>query len=145
MEDIVQWRIRIPQEKLDELELISDKKGLNSANKALIHVLNEYKELDNQRFDLRYVANSLKDEILSEVRSAIKEEVSEEMKRIRLGTNNTDRNTQLLIELLQAKLVADSNNTLVFTDTYKPDFLVEAEELIQERISNKVQNKHSKN
>lgn len=145
MEDIVQWRIRIPQEQLDELKLISDKKGLNSANKALIHVLNDYKELDNQRFDLRYVANSLKEEILSEVRSAIKEEVSEEMKRIRLGTNNTDRNTQLLIELLQAKLVADSNNTLVFTDTYKPDFLVEAEELIQERISNKVQNKHSKN
>lgn len=145
MEDVVQWRIRISQKHLDYLEEVSIKRDLKTANKALEYVLNDYKNLDNQRFDLRFVANSLKEEIISEVRSAIKEEVSEEMKRIRLGTNNTDRNTQLLIELLQAKLVADNNNTLVFTNDYKPDFLIEAEELIQERISNQVQKKHSKN
>lgn len=145
MEDVVQWRIRISQKHLDYLEDVSIKRDLKTANKALEYVLNDYKNLDNQRFDLRFVANSLKEEIISEVRSAIKEEVSEEMKRIRLGTNNTDRNTQLLIELLQAKLVADNNNTLVFTNDYKPDFLIEAEELIQERISNQVQKKHSKN
>lgn len=145
MEDIVQWRIRISQKHLDYLEEVSVKRDLKTPNKALEFILNDYKELDNQRFDLRFVAQSLKDEIISEVRSAIKEEVAEEMKRIRLGTNNTDRNTQLLIELLQAKLVADNHNTLVFTNDYKPDFLVEAEELIQERISNKVQRKHSKN
>lgn len=145
MEDVVQWRIRISQKHLDYLEDVSSKRDLKTANKALEFVLNDYKNLDNQRFDLRFIANSLKEEIISEVRSAIKEEVSEEMKRIRLGTNNTDRNTQLLIELLQAKLVADNNNTLVFTNDYKPDFLIEAEELIQERISNQVQKKHSKN
>lgn len=145
MEDVVQWRIRISQKHLDYLEEVSIKRDLKTANKALEYVLNDYKNLDNQRFDLRFVANSLKEEIISEVRSVIKEEVSEEMKRIRLGTNNTDRNTQLLIELLQAKLVADNNNTLVFTNDYKPDFLIEAEELIQERISNQVQKKHSKN
>lgn len=145
MEDVVQWRIRISQKHLDYLEEVSIKRDLKTANKALEYVLNDYKNLDNQRFDLRFIANSLKEEIISEVRSAIKEEVSEEMKRIRLGTNNTDRNTQLLIELLQAKLVADNNNTLVFTNDYKPDFLIEAEELIQERISNQVQKKHSKN
>lgn len=145
MEDVVQWRIRISQKHLDYLEEISIKRDLKTANKALEFILNDYKKLDNQRFDLRFIANSLKEEIISEVRSAIKEEVSEEMKRIRLGTNNTDRNTQLLIELLQAKLVADNNNTLVFTNDFKPDFLIEAEELIQERISNQVQKKHSKN
>lgn len=145
MEEIVQLRFRISKKNLEFLEEVSTKKDFKSTNQALDYVLNDYPELDNQRFDLRFVANSLKEEIISEVRSAIKEEVAEEMKRIRLGTNNTDRNTQLLIELLQAKLTADNNNTLVFTDTYKPDFLVEAEELIQERISNQVQKKHSNN
>lgn len=145
MEEIIQLRFRISKKNLDFLEEVSAKKDFKSTNTALEFVLNDYKTLDNQRFDLRFVANSLKEEIISEVRSAIREEVSEEMKRIRLGTNNTDRNTQLLIELLQAKLVADNHNTLVFTNDYKPDFLVEAEELIQERISNKVQKKHSKN
>lgn len=145
MEEVTNWRGRISKDSLQFLKDFADEKGLKKPNIALEYILKDYAELDKQRFDLRFVANSLKEEIISEVRSAIREEVSEEMKRIRLGTNNTDRNTQLLIELLQAKLVADNHNTLVFTNDYKPDFLVEAEELIQERISNKVQKKHSKN
>lgn len=145
MEEIIQLRFRISKKNLNFLEEVSAKKDFKSTNNALDFVLNDYKTLDNQRFDLRFVANSLKEEIISEVRSAIKEEVSEEMKRIRLGTNNTDRNTQILIELLQAKLVADNNNTLVYTNDFKPDFLNEVEELVQERISNQVQKKHSKN
>lgn len=145
MEEVTNWRVRISKDRLQYLKDFAEQKGLKKPSVALDYILKDYAELDMQRFDLRFVANSLKEEIIKEVRSAIKEEVAEEMKRIRLGTNNTDRNTQLLIELLQAKLVADNNNTLVFTDTYKPDFLTEAEEVVQERISNKVQKKHSNN
>lgn len=145
MEEVTNWRGRISKDSLQYLKDFAEQKGLKKPNIALDYILKDYAELDMQRFDLRFVANSLKDEIIKEVRGAIKEEVAEEMKRIRLGTNNTDRNTQLLIELLQAKLVADNNNTLVFTDTYKPDFLTEAEEVVQERISNRVQKKHSNN
>lgn len=145
MNETVQMRIRISKNQLEYLEQIAAEKNLKSPTKALDYILTDYPELDNQRFDLRFVANSLKKEIISEVRTAIKEEVAEEMKRIRLGTNNTDRNTQVIIELLQAKLVADNNNTLIFTDTFKPEFLEEAEAVVQERISNKVQKKHSSN
>lgn len=145
MDDSTQMRVRVSKNQLDYLETFAAKKNLKTPNKALEFILGDYPDLDNQRFDLRFVANSLKEEIISEVRSAIKEEVAVEMKRIRLGTNNTDRNTQVLIELLQAKLVADNNNALVYTDTFKPDFLIEAEEVVHERISNKVQRKHSKN
>ena len=145
MNETVQMRIRISKNQLEYLEQISAEKNLKSPTKALDYILTDYPELDNQRFDLRFVANSLKEEIIKEVRLAVKEEVAEEMKRIRLGTNNTDRNTQVIIELLQAKLVADNNNTLIFTDTFKPEFLEEAEAVVQERISNKVQKKHSSN
>lgn len=141
--DVTNWRGRISIESLDYLKGFALAKGLGKPNKALEYILKDYADLDNQRSDLNEIATSLKEEIIKEVRVAIKEEVSEEMKRIRLGTNNTDRNTQLLIELLQAKIVADNHNTLIYTDTLKPDFLVEAEALIQERISNKVQKKHS--
>jgi hypothetical protein len=145
MEDVTNWRGRISRDSLQYLKDFADEKGLKKPNIALEYILKDYAELDKQRFDLRFVANSLKDEIIKEVRVAIKDEVAVEMQRIRLGTNNTDRNTQILIELLQAKLVADNNNTLVYTNDFKPDFLNEVEELIQERISNQVQKKHSKN
>ncbi len=145
MEEVTNWRGRISKESLEYLKDFALVKGLKKPNKALDYILKDYADLEKQRFDLRFVANSLKEEIIKEVRLAVKEEVAEEMKRIRLGTNNTDRNTQVLIELLQAKLVADNNNTLIYTDTFKPEFLEEAEAVVQERISNKVQRKHSSN
>ncbi|WP_341963658.1 hypothetical protein NM897_17385 (plasmid) [Planococcus maritimus] len=145
MEEVTNWRGRISKESLEYLKDFALVKGLKKPNKALDYILKDYADLEKQRFDLRFVANSLKEEIIKEVRLAVKEEVAEEMKRIRLGTNNTDRNTQVIIELLQAKLVADNNNTLIFTDTFKPEFLEEAEAVVQERISNKVQKKHSSN
>lgn len=145
MEEVTNWRGRISKESLEYLKDFALVKGLKKPNKALDYILKDYADLEKQRFDLRFVANSLKEEIIKEVRLAVKEEVAEEMKRIRLGTNNTDRNTQVIIELLQAKLVADNNNTLIFTDTFKPEFLEEAEAVVQERIGNKVQKKHSSN
>jgi hypothetical protein len=141
----INWRVRISEDNLNFLKDFSDEKNLPkmSPGKALEYILNDYRELDLQRFDLRFIANQLKNEVLKELRNAIKDEVAEEMKRIRLGTNNADRNTQILIELLQGFIVADNKETLTTTDIFKPPFLVEAEEVVQERINNYMLKKRS--
>ena len=141
----INWRVRILEDNLNFLKDFSDEKNLPkmSPGKALEYILNDYRELDLQRFDLRFIANQLKNELLKELRNAIKDEVAEEMKRIRLGTNNADRNTQILIELLQGFIVADNKETLTTTDIFKPPFLSEAEEVVQERINNFMLKKRS--
>ena len=130
------WRVKISEEDLEFLSDFGEQKlfSKNSPNKAFKYILDDYRQLSMQRFDLRFVANELKGELLAELRSAIKEEVSTEMKRIRLGTNNADRNTQILIELLQGYIVSLNKKTLTTTDDYMPAFLIEVQELVQKRI-----------
>lgn len=130
------------------LQYISDYKethNLKRDNVALQSIILEHKKLSNHLFDLEYIVKRIKQEILTEIRSSIKDEVAEEMKRIRLGTNNADRNTQILIELLQGFIVADNKETLTTTDIFKPSFLEEVEQLVQERINTMMIKKRSKN
>ncbi|MCP3763741.1 hypothetical protein NLX67_15305 [Domibacillus sp. A3M-37] len=123
-------------------EYIEDK-GHNGSS-ALETILIQHKEYSNNLFDLRFIINQIKQELLQEIDNGIKKNVEVEMKRIRLGTNNTDRNTQVLIELLQGFMVASNKDTITTTDLYKPDFLAEAETVVHERIANLKQKKHSK-
>ncbi|WNS78824.1 hypothetical protein RRU94_02445 [Domibacillus sp. DTU_2020_1001157_1_SI_ALB_TIR_016] len=116
----------------------------NNSSIALETILKQHKEYSNNMFDLRFITNQIKLELLQEIDNGIKKNVEVEMKRIRLGTNNTDRNTQVLIELLQGFMVASNKDTITTTDLYKPDFLVEAETVVHERIANLKQKKHSK-
>lgn len=67
-----------------------------------------------------------------------------ELKRIRLGTNSTDRNTQILIELLQGFMIMKNINRIPLTKDYKAQFLKDAEQLVKERITHLKQKKDSK-
>jgi hypothetical protein len=62
-----------------------------------------------------------------------------------LGTNNADRNTQILIELLQGYIQMQNLEHIVTTDIYKPEFLTEIENLVHERITTMKQKRIIKN
>lgn len=132
----IYWRLKILEEDLEFLRDFAEQKNFAkcSPHKALKYILDDYRQLRMQRFDLRFVANELKSDLLAELRNVIKKEVSSEIERIRLGTNNTDRNTQILIELLQGYIVSSNKKVLTTTEEYMPEFLVEMQELVQKRI-----------
>ncbi|OLP64753.1 hypothetical protein BACPU_23430 [Bacillus pumilus] len=75
--------------------------------------------------------------------SEVNETISNELNRVRLGTNNADRNTQILIELLQGFMQMQNIERIMTTDMHKPLFLTEAESLVQEKITMKKQRKDS--
>lgn len=118
-------------------------------SEALNQILLEYDEFKNQKFDLTVIASLLKTEIIAEMRSALheqmKEEVTEELSRIRMGTNNTDRNSQILLELVTAKIQSDFNDDgiLIFSNLQTPDFLDEAKKVVGDRITKQIQKKYT--
>lgn len=130
----------------DSIEYIEDhkfKKGFGTNNTALNDILIEHKELSIKLFDLQYIVEQLKKELLLEMKNGLHETVAEEMKRIRLGTNNTDRNSQILIELIQGLMVVNNVKAITTTSDYKPGFLEQAEKIVNEKIINQKQKKHS--
>lgn len=145
-EQYIQRRVRMSKHNWDYIDTFWEEKNLPkmSSGKVIEYILNDYRELDLQRFDLRFVANELKKDLLKELTNAFKEVIAEELKRIRLGTNNTDRNTQILIELLQGWMILKDIPTITTTKDFKPQFLVEVEQVVQERIQSQMIKKRSK-
>lgn len=111
---------------------------------ALRMILKEHKEYKNHLFDLNYISESLKHGIISNVNEVISKTLLEELRRIRLGTNNTDRNTQILIELIQGWMLLSNIDGITSTDNHKPDFLTFVETVVSARISDKKQKKDEK-
>jgi hypothetical protein len=131
-----EWHDYIAQYKVE--------KGFGTVNNALTNILIEHKELSNKLFDLRFIVGELSNELLKGMKNSLHESVAEEMRRIRLGTNNTDRNTQILIELLQAYMFVNNVTEITTTDVFKPEFLNQAERIVHDRIIHQKQKKDSK-
>lgn len=137
-----QSRFYLGNEWRNYIEEVAFKKNLKTSTAALIAILEEHKQFSSNHFDLNFIVNKVILELKSEISNVISDIVSEELKRVRMGTNNADRNTQVLIELVQGGMVATNNEVITTTDEYKPAFLNQAEKVVQKRISDLVQKKY---
>jgi len=141
-------RVSLNEKSREILNDVATENGLDNSQ-ALNKILLEYIEFKKQKFDLTVIASLLKTEIIAEMRSALheqmKEEVTEELSRIRMGTNNTDRNSQILLELVTAKIQSDFNDDgiLIFSNLQTPDFLDEAKKVVGDRITKQIQKKYT--
>ena len=141
-------RVSLNEKSREILKDVATENGLDNSQ-ALNKILLEYIEFKNKKFDLTVIASLLKTEIIAEMRSALheqmKEEVTEELSRIRMGTNNTDRNSQILLELVTAKIQSDFNDDgiLIFSNLQTPDFLDEAKKVVGDRITKQIQKKYT--
>lgn len=131
-----QFRARIKNKNYDYLEDYKIINDFSNFGEALDIILEEHKELEKKTWSLQYVSES--------VANQTKHALEDELKKIRLGTNNTDRNTQILIEFIQGFMQDNNIEHIITTKENEPAFIKTVENLIQERISKQKQRKHSK-
>lgn len=98
-------------------------------------ILHEHNELTKNDWSLQYISDS--------VAAQVNNTLSNELNRIRLGTNNIDRNTQILIELVQGHMQMQNLTHIITTDMITPPFLTDVENLVQVNITNMKQRKDS--
>lgn len=139
-----QTRLRLNKETLDYLSDFADEHGLPYTHLAVEQIVKEHKEYAKQNWNLQYISEAVAEKVKQSVNVALQHSISKEINRVRLGTNNTDRNTQILIELVQAHMELDNVKTIMTTDMYKPDFLEQAEKAVYERIIHQKQKKDGK-
>lgn len=131
-----QFRARVKNKNYDYLEDYKFINDFGNIGEALDAMIEEHKELDTKTWSLQYVASS--------VASQVNDTLTNELKKIRLGTNNVDRNTQILIEVLQGFMQMQNIEHIITTSDSKPTFLNEAESVVKDRITHQKQTKHSK-
>ncbi|MGN7397990.1 hypothetical protein [Peribacillus frigoritolerans] len=125
------FRVTLEDKVMDVIDDIKEEQNLKYNGDAITFLVNEYKRLKNEQWSLNYVAEV--------VGKNLHETLKEELTRVRLGTNNTDRNTQILIELVNGMMIHDNVEDIMTTDQLESDGLVTAKNVVQERIENKRQ------
>lgn len=137
-------RLRLDNETLKYIEDYAEQNEYSYKNAAIKQIIKEHKELSKMNWNLHYIAETVTEKVNEQMKNTVQDLVVKEMTRIRLGTNNADRNTQILIELIQGHMELSNVKAIMTTDVYKPDFLEHAEKVVHERITNLKQRKDSK-
>ena len=147
MTEKIQKRFRLSTEALSYIEEYTDNNDIPRGNQTegLERIIKEHKQLSKQNWNLQYITETVTDNVTRSVQVALQKSIANDINKVRLGTNNADRNTQILIELLQGFMQMQNVEQIVTTDIYKPTFLTEAENLVQENITTMKQKKDNKN
>ncbi|MEB9370359.1 hypothetical protein P4J04_27310 [Bacillus cereus] len=95
---------------------------------AIVRICREHQVSKNTEWSLNYIS-----EIVSK---NLHDVLKSELTKIRLGANSADRNTQILIELLNGYFFLEGVDSLITTDKQEMGSVKIAKEVVAERISN---------
>lgn len=138
-----QHRYRIDEEVHQYLKDYAIKNELprDSSSRALELIIRDHKQLTSEKANMHLMSQAISHNVTNSVQEMIEAGVATEVNKIRLGTNNTDRNTQKLIELVQGLLQLQNIEHIMTTDMNAPPFLKQVDELIESRITEQKQRK----
>lgn len=138
-----QHRYRIDEDVHQYLKDYAIKNELprESSSRALELVVNEHKQLVSEKVNANLLSQIISQNVTAAVEKMMGVGIAKELEKVRLGTNNTDRNTQKLIELVQGLLQLQNIDHIMTTDMNAPPFLKQVDELIESRITEQKQRK----
>lgn len=87
--------------------------------------IDDFAEDNNISYMSHALERIISDTVTENTRSVLielQQSISNEINRVRLGTNNIDRNKQILIEILQGFMQMQNVEQIVITNIYNPDF-----------------------
>jgi len=131
-----QFRARIRNVNYEYLEDYQINNDYNTIGEAVDAIIAEHRELSKNDWSLNYITNV--------VTSQVSKGVQAEVKKAMLGINQADRNTQILIELVQGFMQHYEVEGIITTEVHSPIFMKEVERLVKERITKQKQKKDSR-
>ncbi|WP_377911148.1 hypothetical protein [Bacillus songklensis] len=114
--------------KIDDEE---EEHKIRFPGEAIAHICKEHKEGKSNAWSLKYISEV--------VTKNIQEVFKDELTKIRLGANSADKNTQILIELMNGLFFHYSINGLITTSIQEMDGVTTAKEEVKKRIAHQRQ------
>jgi len=143
MEETKQVRIKMSAVTAEFLEEYRERERLSGIGPAIDHIIRDYQEMIKKQWDLNYVSRSISKQIEQELTTFWEEQISKSLSPLRKSVQQTDLQTQVLIELVQALMQTESIEDIIPTTEYRPSFLETAETAVKQRIDQRKQYKHS--
>lgn len=126
-------RMRLSEQTIQYIDAFAEQEGFTGARKNVVveQIIKEHQDMKSKETSF----------ITQEVASTVQKEMRQVLNKILLGTNNTDRNTQVLIELVNGMMVNENVSDIVTTDDMEAQPVRTAKACVHERIKHMQQHK----
>ncbi|PEK07009.1 hypothetical protein [Bacillus toyonensis] len=123
----IRRQVTMDQETEDYIKDYMEEHGIRYTGEAMGRICKEHEAAKNTEWSLNYVTEVVSKNLHDVLKS--------ELTKIRLGANSADRNTQVLIELLNGYFFLESVDSIITTDKQEMGSVKIAKEVVAERIS----------
>ncbi|PEM44004.1 hypothetical protein [Bacillus toyonensis] len=123
----IRRQVTMDQETEDYIKDYMEEHGIRYTGEAMGRICKEHEAAKKTEWSLNYVTEVVSKNLHGVLKS--------ELTKIRLGANSADRNTQILIELLNGYFFLEGVDSLITTDKQEMGSVKIAKEVVAERIS----------
>ncbi|MGR9594699.1 hypothetical protein [Bacillus thuringiensis] len=123
----IRRQVTMDQETEDYIKDYMEEHGIRYTGEAMGRICKEHEAVKNTEWSLNYITEVVSKNLHDVLKS--------ELTKIRLGANSADRNTQILIELLNGYFFLEGVDSLITTDKQEMGSVKIAKEVVAERIS----------
>lgn len=131
--DNIRRMITLDEETDKYIKSYMDEHKIRFNGEAIARICKEHKEAKTNEWSLKYITEM--------VTKNIHDVLKEELTKIRLGSNSADRNTQVLIELMNGLYFHESIEGIITTSVQEMDAVKTAKKEVEDRISHQRQKK----
>ncbi|MCU5303903.1 hypothetical protein OCE40_18735 [Bacillus toyonensis] len=124
----IRRQVTMDQATEDYINDYMEEHGIRYTGEAMGRICKEHEAAKNTEWSLNYITEVVSKNLHDVLKS--------ELTKIRLGANSADRNTQILIELLNGYFFLEGVDSLITTDKQEMGSVKIAKEVVAERISN---------
>ena len=115
----------ISNEANEYIKQVRSERKIRSESEALEHIVKEHKEKSDTTTEL----------MIKIIASEVAKELKSELTKIIKGINSADRNTQIVMEMLNGLFIKNSVGEILVSSVVKSEGLEMAEEAVRKRIS----------
>lgn len=117
----------------DYIQDYMEQNNIRHTGDAIAKICKEHQEKNEQSFSLNYISEVVSQNLHQVLKS--------ELNKIRLGANSADKNTQILIELMNGLYFHQGVKDIITTGVIEQDGVKTAREFVEEKIKEQRQKK----
>ena len=125
--------IKLDEEMIDYIEECKEEAGVHYTGDMVSRLLKEHQKQQAQ--------GQTMEQLLQVAAGQFRQVFASELKKLQLGVNNSDRNTQMLIELMNGMFMDQGVDHLMTTSNFESKPVAIAREEVKERIAHQRQKK----
>lgn len=127
----IDTRLKLAEDTATYVKEQQEAKGLSSLTKTIEQLLQEHQNQEERRAEQAYWTSMM----IETMQEKVQEELQWHFKQLQVGVNRTDRNSQMLLELMNGLMVSSNISDIMPTSEFTSKPYQTAKEEVNDRMA----------